>query len=476
MSGRKHILITLGFAAAVGLLASAVSGLLFTYHYSRLQFDLVNVVCGEVVEQEPEARKIVSAALKEFTDGNPDGMAEDDILGSLGYRVYDFEGSDYGKSFLYIGAGFLAGVFHIFITFLYRNKKEAGRIQALAEYLEQANTGRAAVLSATGEDGFSKLEDEIYKTVTSLYQTRDRAVQARDDFAENLSNIAHQIKTPITAMSLSVQMMKQALDGGQMSQAGVQGFDREGKSQAEERDLDGEQMSQAGVQGFDRERKSLAEEQDLDGVQMSRAGEHASPESHENRTVQKNVCGSHLKQVEKQLSRLAHLEEALLVLSRIDAGTLVLQKKEVDVFTLLVLAADNLQEFFAGSGTSVDIPELGAMTVVADLDWTMEAVMNLMKNCLEHGNGGRVHCSCAQNPLYTEILIWDEGEGFAKEDIPHLFERFYRGKNAGEGGIGIGLALAREIIQRQNGTIRARNRPEGGACFEIRFYVHLEGA
>lgn len=476
MSGRKHILITLGFAAAVGLLASAVSGLLFTYHYSRLQFDLVNVVCGEVVEQEPEARKIVSAALKEFTDGNPDGMAEDDILGSLGYRVYDFEGSDYGKSFLYIGAGFLAGVFLIFITFLYRNKKEAGRIQALAEYLEQANTGRAAVLSATGEDGFSKLEDEIYKTVTSLYQTRDRAVQARDDFAENLSNIAHQIKTPITAMSLSVQMMKQALDGGQMSQAGVQGFDRESKSQAEERDLDGEQMSQAGVQGFDRERKSLAEEQDLDGVQMSRAGEHASPESHENRTVQKNVCGSHLKQVEKQLSRLAHLEEALLMLSRIDAGTLVLQKKEVDVFTLLVLAADNLQEFFAGSGTSVDIPELGAMTVVADLDWTMEAVMNLMKNCLEHGNGGRVHCSCAQNPLYTEILIWDEGEGFAKEDIPHLFERFYRGKNAGEGGIGIGLALAREIIQRQNGTIRARNRPEGGACFEIRFYVHLEGA
>lgn len=476
MSGRKHILITLGFAAAVGLLASAVSGLLFTYHYSRLQFDLVNVVCGEVVEQELEARKIVSAALKEFTDGNPDGMAEDDILGSLGYRVYDFEGSDYGKSFLYIGAGFLAGVFLIYITFLYRNKKEAGRIQALAEYLEQANTGRAAVLSATGEDGFSKLEDEIYKTVTSLYQTRDRAVQARDDFAENLSNIAHQIKTPITAMSLSVQMMKQALDGGQMSQAGVQGFDRESKSQAEERDLDGEQMSQAGVQGFDRERKSLAEEQDLDGVQMSRAGEHASPESHENRTVQKNVCGSHLKQVEKQLSRLAHLEEALLVLSRIDAGTLVLQKKEVDVFTLLVLAADNLQEFFAGSGTSVDIPELGAMTVVADLDWTMEAVMNLMKNCLEHGNGGRVHCSCAQNPLYTEILIWDEGEGFAKEDIPHLFERFYRGKNAGEGGIGIGLALAREIIQRQNGTIRARNRPEGGACFEIRFYVHLEGA
>lgn len=110
------------------------------------------------------------------------------------------------------------------------------------------------------------------------------------------------------------------------------------------------------------------------------------------------------------------------------------------------------------------------MTVAVDLDWTMEAVMNLMKNCMEHGNGKTVHCSYAQNPLYTEILIWDDGEGFLKEDIPHLFERFYRGKNAKEGGIGIGLALSKEIIERQNGTIRAKNRLDGGACFEIRFY------
>lgn len=96
--------------------------------------------------------------------------------------------------------------------------------------------------------------------------------------------------------------------------------------------------------------------------------------------------------------------------------------------------------------------------------------MNVMKNCMEHGNGGTIHCAYAQNLLYTEILIWDHGEGFAKEDIPHLFERFYRGRGAGGGGIGIGLALAKEIIERQNGTIRAYNKPDGGALFEIRFY------
>ena len=86
--------------------------------------------------------------------------------------------------------------------------------------------------------------------------------------------------------------------------------------------------------------------------------------------------------------------------------------------------------------------------------------------------GGTVHCSYGQNPLYTEILIWDEGDGFVKKDIPHLFERFYRGENTREGGIGIGLALAKEVIERQNGTIRAENRSEGGARFTIRFYRH----
>ena len=403
MSGRKNFVIIFGFVVAVSLISSAVTAMLVSRYYSRLQFDLVNVICGEVLEQEPEMMNIVSAALKEYTGGNVDGVAVNNVLSVLGYRISDFSDSAITYHIIFAITGFLAGIFLFVITFVFRNKTEAKRIEALSDYLEQVNIGKAVVLSASGEDIFSKLEDEIYKTVTFLYQTKDAAVQAKNDFAENLSNIAHQIKTPITAISLSLQTLSE--------------------------------------------------------IPMKNEYEKEK-----------------MEQIKKQLIRLIHLEESLLVLSRLDAGTLMFQKEDVDVFTVLVLAADNLQELFVDSGTSIDIPELGEMVTTADLDWTMEAIMNVMKNCMEHNMGGTVHCSYRQNPLYTEILIWDEGDGFAKEDIPHLFKRFYRGQNASVGdnihnsGIGIGLALSKEILEHQNGTIRAKNLPNGGACFEIRLY------
>ncbi len=403
MNRRKNLVILFGFVAAVSLISSAVTVMLISSRYSRLQFDLVNVICGEVLEQEPEMKHIVSAALKEYTGGNADGVAMGDVLSVLGYDISDFSDSSVIYDIMFATTGFLAGIFLFAITYAFRNKTEAKRIEELSDYLEQVNMGKAVVLSASGEDLFSKLEDEIYKTVTFLYQTKDAAVQAKNDFAENLSNIAHQIKTPITAISLSLQTLSEM-------------------------------------------------------------------------PMKKEYEKDRMEQIKKQLNRLIHLEESLLVLSRLDAGTLMFQKEDVDVFTLLVLAADNLQELFADSGTLIDIPESGEMAVTADLNWTMEAVINVMKNCMEHNAGGTVHCSYGQNPLYTEILIWDEGDGFAKEDIPHLFKRFYRGKNADAGGnirgsgIGIGLALSKEIIEHQNGTIRAKNLPNGGACFEIRLY------
>ncbi len=274
-----------------------------------------------------------------------------------------------------------------------RGKKR--RIEKLTRYLEEINMGKQGILVDTTDDEFSHLRDEIYKTVTALYQTRDEAIKAKENYADNLANIAHQLKTPITALLLSVQMMRE------------------------------------------------------------------------------NPSSDNLAQIERSAGRLQAMEEALLLLSRLDSGTLCLKQEKVDVFTLLTLAFDNLQELFRAGEVQAEVLEAGEVSITADLDWTMEAVMNLVKNCMEHTpRGGCVHCSYEENPLYVQIRIWDEGAGFAEADVFHLFDRFYRGEGEKSGGIGIGLSLAKEIIDMQRGNVSAFNLPSGGGCFEIRFYRH----
>ncbi|MBS6952079.1 MAG: HAMP domain-containing histidine kinase [Enterocloster asparagiformis] len=394
MKGRYNAASLIGFALSVGLLAASLTAALLTDYYNRSAFQVLGGVCENIIELRPEAKQAVAAALKQYKE-QPASPADEGLLLAYGYDQTDFQPSacKYGAMSAAAGLVSAGGVF-LFTLWRWR-KKEIARINGLADYLERVNSGTAELLFQVDDGDFSKLQDQLYKTVTMLCQTRDQALKARNNFADNLSNIAHQIKTPITAISLSAQMM---------------------------------------------EKEGSAEQ---------------------------------LKQIGRQLSRLEHLEEALLLLSRIDAGTLVLEKKEVDVFTVLMLAADNLQEIFSRQNVSIEIPESGEMTIYADLDWTMEALMNLMKNCLEHTPpGGAVHCSYGQNPLYTEIHIWDDGPGFAGEDIPHLFERFYRGKHERGGGIGIGLSISKSMIESQNGTVNALNLPNGGACFEIRMYSH----
>jgi signal transduction histidine kinase len=106
-----------------------------------------------------------------------------------------------------------------------------------------------------------------------------------------------------------------------------------------------------------------------------------------------------------------------------------------------------------------------------DADWTAEALGNILKNAMEHTpGGGEIAVNAVETALYTEITVRDNGEGFDPEDIPNLFRRFYKGKNASSDSIGIGLALARMIIASQNGTVTAGNTRDGGAEFVIRFY------
>ena len=517
MNGKKNMAVTVGFVLAVSLIAASLTNLLCWRYYSRAQFRMLGEVCGEILQQSPEAEKAVAAALKicqaqtrksgKGQQGNEAGQQGNEagqqgneagqqgneagqqgneagqqgneagqqgneagqqgkengiwqngseeseqskaekaessgqnFLMAYGYQERDFLWSGRG-GWLPGAIGFLVGAVLFLLTLLARQRKEKERIRSLTEYLENVNTGGKGLLLAGEEDAFSGLQDEIYKTVTTLYQTRDAALQTRDNYAENLSNIAHQIKTPITSISLAVQMLKDPVPPVQGDHPSLALKNNPSPAL--------------------KDHPSLALEYNPSPALKN----DPSP------ALENHPSPGHLEQISQQLSRLTRLEEALLLLSRIEAGTLPLAAEKVDVFTLLTLAGDNLQELFHRAQVSLHIPEAGEMAMTADLEWTMEAVMNLMKNCLEHTPpGGKVSCAYEQNPLYTQIRIWDSGSGFAEEDLPRLFERFYRG--AGNSGIGIGLSLAKEIIERQNGTISARNLAEGGACFEIRMYSH----
>ncbi len=177
-----------------------------------------------------------------------------------------------------------------------------------------------------------------------------------------------------------------------------------------------------------------------------------------------------VRETEELLLRMDWLITSLLKLSRLDAGIVTFQSDRIDVNDLIGAA---LRPFLIpmelrAMNVQVDAPK--AMTIQGDAGWLSEAIQNVLKNCLESaGEHGKIEIICLDNPLFTEIAIHDSGAGFEKEDLPYLFDRFYRGKNSNATGYGIGLALCKTIITRQGGTITAKNHPQGGAIFVIRF-------
>lgn len=178
-----------------------------------------------------------------------------------------------------------------------------------------------------------------------------------------------------------------------------------------------------------------------------------------------------LFQAKRLTGRIEWLIEALLKLAKLDAGSVLLENGQIKVKELVNTALEPLlvPMELKGQQTDMDIGE--DVTYSGDFAWSKEAVGNVLKNCVEHiGENGRIHIHAGENAIYTEIVIEDNGPGIEAEDLPYLFERFYKGKHAGEQSVGIGLALARAIVVRQNGTIQAENGREGGARFTMRFY------
>ena len=177
-----------------------------------------------------------------------------------------------------------------------------------------------------------------------------------------------------------------------------------------------------------------------------------------------------LKTQSNQLDRMNWLIQTLLKLSKIDAGTITMKPDAVNADALWdeIIKPFEIQMDLKNIKLSRNIPEL---SIKCDKNWTIEAVQNIVKNCIEHmENGGMLHVSANETNIFSEIVIEDNGCGIADEDLPHIFERFYKGKNAGKDSVGIGLALAKTIMTSQHGDILVDSEQGEGTRFTVRFY------
>lgn len=176
-----------------------------------------------------------------------------------------------------------------------------------------------------------------------------------------------------------------------------------------------------------------------------------------------------LAEITRQLENINWLVAALLKLSRLDAGVVEFERQQVDVDALLFSVTEKLKP--SAERRHVRIKREGEKKAVVsgDFRWLAEAVTNIVKNAIEHSYAdSEVVITVKTNAVYTAIFVRDFGEGIGEEERRHIFERFYRSGYANEDSVGIGLSLAKEIIERQQGYLTVEAK-EQGALFEIKF-------
>lgn len=274
------------------------------------------------------------------------------------------------------------------------------RLQKLSADLDRLLvSGVPLPITEYNEGELSILANQVQKLTLRLTEAAEVVEADKKYLADSLADISHQLRTPLTAMTLTTTMLRTS---------------------------------------------ELTDEK-----RMELTGELRS-----------------------LLTRTDWLVETLLKISKLDAGTVKLAKDTVSV-----------NELISRSAAPIAIPmELRNQTLVincgeerfsGDLIWSAEALGNILKNCVEHTpEDGTITVTAQETALYTQIEVTDTGTGFDLKDIPHLFERFYKGSNASQNSYGIGLALARTVITAQNGTVQAMNG-NTGAKFVIKFYKQV---
>lgn len=178
-----------------------------------------------------------------------------------------------------------------------------------------------------------------------------------------------------------------------------------------------------------------------------------------------------LDKIKSQLSRMEWLVKSMLKLSKVEAKVIDFRKEKVLIKELINKSLAPSLIPIELKNIYINIQGEESSSYKGDMDWSCEALVNIIKNCVEHTNSnGEINIKYEENPLYSEIIIKDSGEGIDKNDLPHIFKRFYRGKTSKDDSVGIGLAMAKSIIESQNGHIYVNSEKNKGAEFHIIFH------
>lgn len=171
------------------------------------------------------------------------------------------------------------------------------------------------------------------------------------------------------------------------------------------------------------------------------------------------------------LKRIEQLIQSMLKITRLDTGNIVFEKRQCLVNEVIANAVSELVTRAANENKQIILEGNPEQSVVCDIDWTGEAISNLIKNALDHTeSGGIIHITWENTPLMLRIYISDNGNGIAPEDIHHIFKRFYRSKQSLDtSGIGLGLPLAKSIIEGQGGLISVESIINQGTTFILSF-------
>ena len=177
-----------------------------------------------------------------------------------------------------------------------------------------------------------------------------------------------------------------------------------------------------------------------------------------------------IRDIKRETSNINFLVQSLLKLSKFDANTISFIKEEIYLKNIVDKAVKNVSALCDLRNVKLNINGNEKAQITCDLRWQAEALSNIIKNCTEHSEeGGSIDISYGESNVYSYISVRDYGDGISKEDIPHIFERFYKGKNASKDSVGIGLALAKTIIEEENGNIYITS-DETGTLFEIKYF------